>query len=84
MAAAGKFKLLVLDAERKIFEGEIGSAFIQGDNGEYEILAYHYPVLGLLKQGQIVIDWKYYVDVRNGILKFFKNDCVIIVEREAL
>ena len=80
MATLGNFKLLILDAEKKIFEGEIMSLFIQGDTGEYEVLPYHYPILGLLKQGQIIIDWKYFIDVRKGIIKFFKNDCVIIVE----
>ena len=84
MADLGKFKLFVMDATKKIFEGDVESLFLQGNTGEYEILSYHYPVLGLLKQGKIIIDWKYFVAIKKGIAKFFKNDCVILVELEEL
>ncbi|MDD4294495.1 MAG: hypothetical protein PHP69_03155 [Candidatus Omnitrophica bacterium] len=76
----GKFKLSVMDPDKNIFDGEIESLFLQGDNGEYEIQPYHYPVLGLLREGQIIIDWKYSISIKKGILRFFKNDCVILVE----
>ncbi len=80
VASLGTFKVLIIDAEKRIFEGNVSSLFIQGDTGEFELMSYHYSVLSLLKQGQVIMDWKYFIDVRKGILKFFKNDCVIIVE----
>lgn len=83
MAALGNFKLLVMDAARKIFEGQVVNIFVQGDTGEYEILPHHYPLLGLLKHGQLIIDWKYFIPVKKGILKFIKNDCVVLVELDA-
>ncbi len=80
MAELGKFKLSIMDPDKIIFQGEVSHAFFQGNTGEYEIMAFHYPVLGLLKEGQILIDWKYYVGIKKGIVKFFKNDCVALVE----
>ena len=80
MELLGKFKLSILDPEKTIFEGDVDTVFIAGDTGEYELMAYHFPVLSLLRQGDIIIDWKYVVAVTKGILRFFKNDCVILVE----
>ena len=51
-----------------------------GSRTEYELLAYHYPLIGLVQQSDIVIDWKYRVPIRSGILRFFANECTILVE----
>lgn len=80
MGVLGSFKLLIMNPDRVIFKGEVESLFLQGDTGEYELLPYHYPVLGLLREGRIIIDWKFYVPIKKGVIKFFKNDCVILVE----
>ncbi|MFC1593851.1 hypothetical protein ACFL38_00815 [Candidatus Omnitrophota bacterium] len=80
MAELGKFKLMVMNPDRLIFQGEISNAFFQGDSGEYEIMSFHYPVLGLLREGRIIIDWKYYIPVKKGVVKFFQNDCVALIE----
>jgi len=80
MAVSLKFKLQVMNPDRMIFDGEAESIFVQGNTGEFEMMSYHYPVLSLLKQGEVIIDWKYYVPVVNGIVKFFRNDCCVVVE----
>jgi len=77
---AGKFKLLVIDPDKIIYEGEVTNLFLQGDTGEFELLPYHYPVLSVLKQGEIIIDWKYTIAIKHGIIRFFQNECVVIVE----
>lgn len=63
-----------------MFQGEIESLFVAADTGEFELLPYHYPVLAILKEGNIIINWQEYVPVKFGLLKFFANDCVILVE----
>ena len=63
-----------------IYENEIQSLFLTGDQGEYELLAYHYPVLGLLKEGSIIIDWKESFAIKAGIVRFFANECIVLVE----
>ncbi len=79
---AGTFKCAVMSARSLVFENEIKSLFITGDRGEYEILPYHYPVLGIVKPGHIVIDWKTTIPTRGGVLRFFANECIIMVEEE--
>ena len=76
----GKCRILVMDADRVIFEGEVASIFVPGDHGEFELLPYHFPVLSVLKEGVIIIDWEKKIKMKKGIIRFFKNECVIIME----
>ena len=63
-----------------VFESEVNSLFIIGDRSEYELLAYHYPLIGLLAKGEIVVDWQRRIPVQSGIVRFFANECTILVE----
>ena len=74
------FKLSIMTPETLLYQNEVESAFFTGDQGEYEILPYHYPVLGILKEGSIIINWRESVTIKFGVLKFFANDCIILVE----
>jgi F0F1-type ATP synthase epsilon subunit len=74
------FRCVILSPKNLIFEDEIHSLYIMGDRTEYELLPYHYPLIGLVQQSDIVIDWKRTIPVRSGILRFFANECTILVE----
>ena len=74
------FNCTILSPKNLIFDNAVTSLFIIGDRSEYELLAYHYPLVGLLQKGDIVIDWKRIIPVRSGILRFFANECTILVE----
>lgn len=82
--AVAKFKnnfhCVILSPKNLIFEDEVNSLYITGDSTEYELLVYHYPLVGLVQQGDIIIDWKKRVPIRSGILRFFANECTILVE----
>ena len=80
----GKFKCLVISPNRKIFEDEVFSLFLTGDKGEYEILPYHYPLLGVLVKGNIVIDWNKKISIQGGIVRFYANECVIMIEEKIM
>jgi len=73
-------KCIILSPNRLIYENEVHSLFLTGDNGEYEILAYHYPLLGVLKKSDVIINWEEKVPIKGGILRFFANECTIIAE----
>ncbi len=74
------FKCTILSPKNLIFENNVTSLFIIGDRSEYELLAYHYPLVGLVQKGDIVIDWRRSIPIRSGILRFFANECTILVE----
>lgn len=74
------FKISIMTPEALLYQGEIESVFFTGDRGEYELLPYHYPVLGILQAGNIIINWKEAVPVKFGLVRFFANDCIVLVE----
>ena len=74
------FRCVILSPKHLIFESEVNSLFIMGDRSEYELLAFHYPLIGLVQKGDIIIDWKRRVPINSGILRFFANECTILVE----
>lgn len=76
----GKIHLRIMNPDRMIHEEYIDSLFVQGDTGEYEILPFHYPVFGLLRQGDLIMDWERKLRVEKGILRFSDNECVVLVE----
>ena len=74
------FKITVMTPEALLYQNEVESAFLTGDRGEYELLPYHYPVLGILKEGNIILNWREAVPIKFGVVKFFANDCIVLVE----
>ena len=81
MCALAKFKLTIMDPDSIIYKNNVTTLFVPGDNGDFELLSYHYPVLCLLRaDSDLIINWKEVVTAKKGIVRFFKNDCVAIVE----
>ncbi|HLF19092.1 MAG TPA: hypothetical protein VI749_09450 [Candidatus Omnitrophota bacterium] len=78
----GTFKCVILSPHTLIYQNDVQSVFLRGNAGEYEILAYHYPLLGVLRKGDIIINWNERVKINGGVVKFFANECIIMVEEE--
>jgi F0F1-type ATP synthase epsilon subunit len=76
------FKCIILSPNELLYENEIESIFLTGDRGEYELLGYHYPLLGVLKEGDAIINGKDRIHLKGGIVRFFANECIILVEEE--
>ena len=74
------YKCTILSPKNLIFESDVTSLFIIGDRNEYELLAYHYPLVSLVQKGDIIVDWKRRIPIRSGILRFFANECTILIE----
>ena len=74
------FKISIMTPDALLYQNEVESAFFAGDKGEYELLAYHYPILGILKQGSIILNWQESVPIKFGIVRFFANDCIVLAE----
>jgi len=63
-----------------IYEGEARSVFLPGDLAEFEILDHHAPIVSLLRPGEVVVDWKTAIPIKQGMVRFDRNDCMILVE----
>lgn len=84
MGVLGTFQLKIMDVDCVIYQNDVSNLFAAADHWgepwEFELLAFHYPVICVLCPGDIVIDWREVVTIKKGILKFFKNECTVLVE----
>jgi len=69
----------LLNPQRIIFQGKAKSVILPGEQGVFEILAFHKPILSRLISGNILIDEKVF-RIRRGIVKGYQNQVRIIVE----
>ncbi|VAX36612.1 hypothetical protein MNBD_UNCLBAC01-367 [hydrothermal vent metagenome] len=76
----GNFKCVILSPNSLVYQKEIQSIFLTGDKGEFEILAYHYPLLGVLKKGNVIVNWEEKIPISGGVVRFYANECTILVE----
>ena len=74
------FNVTILNPKRRIYEGGAWSVFLPGNLGEFEVLSSHKPIISLLKQGEIVIDWNKYIPISKGVMSMSKNELVALVE----
>ena len=74
------FDVTILNPQRVLFEGKAEKVFLQGNEGEFEILDYHAPLMSLLKEGKIVIDGKKSLAIKRGIARFAQNSLVVLAE----
>lgn len=79
---AAKFSLKILNPKHVVFEGMVETVFLPGDAGEFELLAYHVPIVSLLKEGEIVVDWKTRIPIKKGMVRYFDDECVILLEEQ--
>ncbi len=73
-------KVTILNPKQVLFDGEAASVFLPGDLAEFELLDGHVPIVSLLRPGKVVLDWETAVPVQRGMVKFDKNECMILVE----
>ncbi len=73
-------QIQVLNPDRVLYEGEARSVSLPGDQGEFELLDYHAPILSLLRPGYLTIDWAIRIPLKKGIVKFDQNACVVLVD----
>jgi len=71
---------LILNPKRVVLECEAESVLLPGDQGEFELMEHHVPIMSLLRRGRVTVDWKTVVPIRSGMVKFDRNECVVLVE----
>ncbi len=74
------FKAIILTPNRILYEGEAWSVFLPGATGEFEVLELHKPIISLLRDGKILIDWAKEIPIKKGAVKMERNELVAIVE----
>ena len=73
-------KVKILNPKHVVFDGEAKSVFLPGDMAEFELLDFHAPIVSLLRPGSVVVDWKTRIPIKRGMVRFDRNECMILVE----
>ena len=74
------FDLTITSPKRVLFDDAVNHVFLDGDDTEYEILSFHAHLVGVLREGRIVIDNKTAVPIKKGIVRFYENRCSVLIE----
>ncbi len=74
------FKVVIFDQGKPLYKAMASSVSLPGESGEFEVLAFHTPLISLLRAGKIQVDGKT-LPIRKGIAKMEKNELVVLVER---
>ncbi len=78
---ANIMKVTILNPKQVVFDGEAHHVFLPGDMAEFELLDFHAPIVSLLKPGKVIVDWERIIPIKQGMVKFDKNECMILVEQ---
>lgn len=73
------FNVAILDQAHVIFDGMANSVVLPGDDGEFEVLDFHKPIVSFLRRGEIIIDNMGF-PISRGIARFYKDRLIALVE----
>lgn len=75
--------LEIITPEKKIFEGDVASATFPGEDGSFQILNDHAPLVSLLKEG--VVEYKSNqlsekLHITGGVVEVLKNKVILLAD----
>ena len=76
--------LTIITPDRQVFEGEVDSATFPGEDGSFQVLNNHAPLVSALGRGEIRYRGKggnSSVTVEGGVVEVLKNNISVLAER---
>ena len=74
----------IVSLQDVLFSGTAHALIVPGEQGIFEILPMHRPIVSLLLPGTIVIDEQRVVPIRRGVVKVAFDQVTAIVEPDTL
>lgn len=68
------FRATIINPNKTLYEGLVHSITLPGEYGEFEVLAFHCPIISTLKQGNIILRQREnspekFIPIKHGIAK---------------
>ncbi|MFA6334760.1 MAG: hypothetical protein WCX48_04280 [Bacteroidales bacterium] len=78
-------KLIILQPDRTVFNGEVYSVALPGKGGKFELLTRHAPLISTLKPGDIKYrkgksDAIEFLSIKGGFIKIKQNVITICID----
>jgi F0F1-type ATP synthase epsilon subunit len=73
-------EVILLSTEELIFQGKAESVIFPGENGVFESLSYHRPLVSRLIKGNVIVDGRMY-PIQRGLVGINNNKATIVVEK---
>lgn len=80
---AATYKLQVFTQEKKVFEGDVVSIIVPGEDGYLGVLAHHAPLVSTLGEGKLTIktiSGEEHYRVTGGFLEVHENLATLLVD----
>jgi len=71
---------IIYTPEKILFEGKASSILFPGEQGIFEVLSYHKPMVSRLIGGRIVVDESTSFPIRCGIVGITRNKATVVIE----
>ncbi len=75
-----RFNLTIMSLKGLAFDDHVESIYLTGDDGEFELLAFHHPLVASIPEGDVKIAGHDSIPIKVGVLSFRNNQCRIIAE----
>lgn len=69
----------IMNQAQVIFDGVANRVILPGEYGEFEVLQFHWPIISILKKGEIIIDEMSF-PITKGIVRFDDEKLLALVE----
>jgi len=74
-----KFHAKIVSAERVWFDGMAHSVTFPGEQGTFEVLPFHRPLISRLTAGEVIVDGRT-LSIQRGVVRVWHDDITAIVE----
>ena len=73
-------EVTLLSPNKVLFEGKARSVILPGEQGVFEVLSYHKPLLSRLISGKVIINNEHEFAISRGIVGINLNKATVVVE----
>jgi len=76
-------QLEIITPDKKVFEGEVNIATFPGEDGSFQILNGHAPLVSLLKEGLVEYktkDASQQIYITGGVVEVLKNKVILLAD----
>lgn len=75
-------RVLIVSPERTLFDAEVSNILVPGEQGQFEILVHHAPIISSLTAGEIICKGAevYSLPITSGFVEVKNNVATLCVE----